>query len=512
MNVSAQWREPNTALERPFFLSDSSRPGLGLSAPIVALMTIVLVALLWLPLKRALADVEVNYNEGWNTYRQEMAANGTPLYGLPPGHLTGETGYPPLSFHLVGLLRKVGIDCTAAGRWISLISLLTTGVFVSLIVRRVGGGITASLFSFLLYAIGIAILMPSRLGMNDPELLGGAFSAAGLYFYVRDPARYRFLCISAALFCLAGFTKQSFIAFPMAVSLDLVIRSRKAFTVWAGALLITAGLLTAAVILVDGHFFFLHLLVVRSYSIKAAWHNIIHPYLTTVQAPLLVAVGWSLCVFRSRRIFVLLFAFSHLIAFALAGAEGVDLNICFNAFAATAIICGLVLADVSVVQARLGLVTPSVGAALMAVLLAGILINVPGQLKDNADQNKTLHSREDDFRSATQFLKTHSGPALCDSLLLCHKSGKQYEFYSLFVRDQIRLNRMRDDEITQLLRAHYFRTVQLTIIPGESRDDDGMPIEESRHFTRTFMRELSRNYQVGMRTSQLLILVPKYEQ
>src|SRR6266702_2115626 len=177
------------------------------------------------------------------------------------------TAYPPLSFHLIGWLGTPS-TFTAMGRWVSLISLMATGIFVSLIVRRAGGSRQTAVFSFLLYVIGIALLSPDRIGMNDPQLLGEALTVAGLYFYFRNPDSNRHLCVSALLFCLAGFTKPNLLAFPAAVAIDLLLRSRRAFATWAGAMVLCAGFLTAVTLLIDGRYFPIHLMVGggRAYS------------------------------------------------------------------------------------------------------------------------------------------------------------------------------------------------------------------------------------------------------
>ena len=81
---------------------------------LAALFCLIVVAalLLWLPLVRSGALVEVNYNEGWNFYRQRIAGGGTPLYGAPPDFVN--TNYPPFSFHFIGWLGKlagVNLSC-----------------------------------------------------------------------------------------------------------------------------------------------------------------------------------------------------------------------------------------------------------------------------------------------------------------------------------------------------------------------------------------------------------------
>jgi hypothetical protein len=476
---------------------------------VIGLLTLILLGLLSLPVKRIAANVQVNYNEGWNAYRQQMTIDGVSLYGSPPGRLTGETGYPPVSFHLVGWLGRMGAGCTAAGRWLSLLSLLATGIFVGLIVSSQGGGAVISLLSFLLFEIGISVFFPSRRGMNDPELLGLAITTAGLYCYVRNPTRSRLIFISAALFCLAGFTKQTMLAFPAAVAIDLLIRSRQLFVPWAGAMIAAAGLLSAFTFLINGRFVLVHWLVARSYSYTAGWHNIIHEYLLGFQGLLIVGAVWAISTFRFRRVFVLAFVISHILAFLLAGTEGIDLNICFNAFAAAVIASGLALTDLNAAirHCRTNVTFPGFPQALAAALAMTLLINVPGQLREDLAQSRALASSENEFRSVVNFVKMQPGSALCDSLLVCYEAGKPYEFYSLFVRDQIRTGALKEGEVLELIRNHRFKAIQVPSVPSDG-GDPRVP-RERRYLTRNFIQELFTHYRIGMQTPEMLVYIPK---
>src|SRR5258708_9100448 len=134
MNSSAsQNRRSGVTKIRHFFSGDAAL-GAWLSTIVICLMVVTLLALLAFPLRRTFANVEVNYNEGWNAYRAAMVASGTPLYGAPPKGLGTMTAYPPLSFHLVGMLGRAS-TFTVIGRLVSVISLISAGVLVGLVVR-----------------------------------------------------------------------------------------------------------------------------------------------------------------------------------------------------------------------------------------------------------------------------------------------------------------------------------------------------------------------------------------
>ncbi len=487
---------------------------------VICLMLMTLLALWAFPIRRTFANVEVNYNEGWNAYRAAMVTSGTPLYGAPPKGLGTITAYPPLSFHLVGLLGSAS-TFTVIGRLVSLISLIAAGVFVGLIVRRGASSWLIAVFSFLLYEIAIALLRADRIGMYDPQLLGEALSTAGLYFYFRNPISSRLLCTSALFFCLAGFTKHNLIIFPAAVAIDLLLRSRRAFFTWAGAMLLCAGFLTGMTLLIDGRYFPAHLMGGggRSYSFWIAWSQF-HHYAERFQSLLIIGAAWSICSIRSRPVFASAFAMSHLLGFLLAGGAGVDLNIFFNALAATTIACGLALSDLALALAGS---RPSVSKAAPALMFAfffiGIMIFVPGQLRRDRKMMRALPAHENEFHSAVEFVKAHPGPALCESLLLCYEAGKPFEFEPYSVGEMIKTGHLEEGQVLQLLRTHHFQAVEIALRSDEedlnesdlraSLTSDQEAPDTERRFTPNFMKELLQDYQLSKRTSEMTIFCPK---
>lgn len=480
-----------------------------LTVAVIGLMVLIWAALLWFPVLRITGDAQVNYNEGWNAYKQSAVANGLPLYGNPPDVLSGATTYPPVSFHLIGWLGLNSLYVTA-GRWVSLCSLILTGMFVGLIVNRYAASLSISLFSSLFYVIGIAVLFPSRLGMNDPQLLGEALTTAGLYCYVRNNDSKRMLCVSALLFCLAGFTKQNLVAFPAAVAIDLLLRSRKMFAGWMGWMALLGGSFVATSMLIDGRYFLLHLFFPRAYSLRDGWHTNTHPYFVMFAALLFVTTLWTIVAFRSRVLLVSAFILSHALAFCLAGGDGVDVNIYFNALAAAVILCGAALSDVATVARNVALhfSQPGPTAAVMLALFASIVIHVPGQLQDNYANSKLLTIQNAEFLSATQFVRARPGPALCESLLLCYQAGKPYQFDPLVIRDQIKIGKLDEREVLRLLETHQLQIVQLTVSPEDAKASPESLVKERSRFTGKFMQQLVDNYRIALRTSQLLIFVP----
>jgi hypothetical protein len=518
---SSDQGEPCAAEHRPDAATVSgpgySLPAAALKAIVLGIMSILTLALLWFPLQRINCDSEINYNEGWNAYKQATVAQGLPLYGAPPNLLTGPTTYPPVSFHLIHWLAGHR-DLVKTGRWVSLISLLATGVFIGLIVRELGASAAIATCSTLLWILGISILLPDRRGMNDPQLLGEALTTAGLYLYVKSRNSTRLLCASALVFCVAGFTKQNLLAFPAAAAVDLLIRSRRRFGIWMGAMIVFAGVLTVLTVAIDGRYFLSHLLFHRAYSLDLALTSVTQYYLVTFQSVVLVALVWTLCRFRSSPLLATAFLTANVLAFLLAGGDGVDLNIFFNAIAAAVMIVGFALSEIerglerSVLAGECATGIPRVsGSAVSPALMAGLLLfvamNFPDRLQDDHDEAKLLPSQDAAFRSAAALIQRTPGPAMCENLLLCYRAGKPDAFDAFVTTDELETHRLNADTIPELLRRRQFGSVELDTLPEEADSNTSSPIRRRPRFSAESMDALEQNYNLNMRTPQMLIFV-----
>ena len=495
-------------------------PASWLKFAVLALMLAMIAALLWLPLRRVGSDSQINYNEGWNAYKQTLARDGFPLYGAPPNPLTGPTTYPPVSFHLIGgLARLRHSDVVRTGRWVSLFALLAAGVFIGLIVGELRAGAVVAGFSALLYLLGIAIFLPDRLGMNDPQLLGEAFTAAGLYFYLKGRCRVRWLVASALLFCLGGFTKQNLLAFPAAAGLDLLLRSRKGLAIWLGAMVGFAALLTGLTLALDGRYFLTHLLFHRTYSLDDAITSATQYYLVSFQGIILVSIVWLICRGRRCPLLTTAFLFANALAFTLAGGDGVDLNIYFNAFAAGVLICGIAVAEFGGEGGRQS-VEPAMSltenrpsgirsAALMLALLLCLSVGFPDRIATDRARAQEIAGEDAEFQAAVRLLRAAPGPALCENLLLCYRAGKPYLLDTFVAGDQLDAGALDRDAIPAMLRNRKFGSVELDTLPQEAVSASAPLVRNRPRFSQEWIDALLQNYKLEVRNPHVLIFLPK---
>src|SRR5438094_10031246 len=86
---------------------------------------------------RAFLNVEIENNEGWNAYFADAAMGKMPLYPSTDQLITNN--YPPLSFYIVGLVRRFIGDPTLAGRLLTLVAVVAIATAIALSVSRLGG-------------------------------------------------------------------------------------------------------------------------------------------------------------------------------------------------------------------------------------------------------------------------------------------------------------------------------------------------------------------------------------
>ncbi len=470
----------------------------------LALMGVLGIVMLWFPLSRMSTHADVGYNEGWNAYRSQLVAEGGSLYAKPPRFTI--TNYPPLSFHMIGFVGKLTGDFNVAGRWVSITSLAVLALLVGLVTRNFTGRGLVGAYAALFFVVGMTIFMPERIGNNDPQILGLAFSAAGLYFYTRNAQSNRLLAISAGAFAISLFTKHNVLAFPFAVGAHLLLeRAWKRFAVWAGTLAVLCGGLTLFTLWHDGPYFFQHLLAPRAYNIPHGVQADIVDYLLVFQISLAAVVFWSAVnAFSAKRmVLILAFVFANLIGFAFSVGDGVERNVLFDAVIVTTIIVAIGLYDLEPFLTRLRLPNLLMLIALTVPFL-GVVAFLPGYFHDSLHTWKTRRHHDAEFQQAVQFLRNRPGPALCENLLLCYEAGKPHIYDAFFVSDQIKIGRIQEAEIAGMIQDGFFPTIQIEIAPGETLGPGARV-----RFSERLMRDILQYYRPALSGDEFVILVRK---
>ena len=470
--------------------------------PVALSLAFALTALLMVaPMVKMAAHGSTNTNEGWNAYYQRDALQGKPLYSEPV-RLTG-ANYPPVSFHLIGFLSRFTGNINQTGRWVSLISLLLVAALCGAIVWRETGSRPLAVYTALSVLIWLAVYEDDRIAMNDPQLLGTVFSLLGLYLYLARPEarpeKTSWFAVSALAFTLSVFIKHNLIAYPAAVGLHLLWnRKWKALVVWGGVLAAASALFLLLTSKIDGPYLIAHLLTPRP---QFGWLTHVTEYLSYFQAPIAVAVVWSLRARRASLNHVLVFALitAHLIAIAFAGGYGVARNIFFDSLFMLIIVGSLAFHEFSPLAMRSAWPNFAL-AALLVVPSLGVLIEMG--LNERYTWVPPVKSRAQDFDETVELLRSHPGQALCMELLACFEAGKPLVYESFAVNAALKTGRLEEKDVLGLLEREQFSVIQLD---GDQFSTTYTPLPSA-----AFAEALAEHYRVEKRFSRSMVLVPKH--
>ncbi|MDE2239690.1 MAG: hypothetical protein KGJ73_07135 [Rhodospirillales bacterium] len=449
-------------------------------ACLLGLLTFLLcLPLLW----RALAPVQLDSDEGWNVARALLAARHVPLYGAMPG--LDFTNYPFLSFHLLGWFVALGFDPLFMGRGLALASLLAVGVLGGALVRLFTAQAYAASFTAILFVLWLSIWMPNRVAVDDPQLFGMVFEAAGFYIFVRG--RNAEFWLSAVLFALALFIKQNLVALPIGAGLSLILQKRWApLLQWLFAGGICGALLLGATFWLDGPFFFANLLAPRAYI----WRDFGAQggdYLLVFLPALVLAGLWCRRHWRQQRAqpVILAWLVANVLGFAFAGGDGVGRNVFFEAVLLNTVLAMAACADAP--------------RSWCAVLLLFPLVWAPAHFTAVLHEDQALPQARADFAAGVAVLKTVQGPVVCENLLLCAWSGHVSAFYPYDVESQIRLSRLPPTAVIAMLPGLKAVEIGTTDLPESRRDVMYPP---------AFLAALKQRDQLALKRRELAIWVP----
>lgn len=441
----------------------SDRP---LRITILSLLGLALILTAY-PLIRAFFDYEVDFNEGWNGYFQLRAIAGEPLYsGYPPFFANN---YPPLSFYLVGAVGKLVGDPVLAGRLVSLAALAAIAAACGEVVRSAGGSKWERLLAVTTCLLLFAAFATDYLGMDDPQLLGQAFAAWALAIHLGAAPSVRRTLLTAGLTAISVMTKHNLLLVPLLISADVVLRgSTRTRAAWFASgialALLAAGLLYAS----SGSAPFRMIFAPRSWEVDRAFLFTVE-ILARYQAPIAV-VGAGL--YAARRRWPAKLILTYLIAAiavgaAWSGGAGTDINVFFDISIALAIGAGI---------AALGLrergISPR-SLALFALLAnAGVLFFAPQALgRFGVDVAGEMPDRARLFAEDAAWLRAKSGPVLCQSQLLCLRSGKPMFYDSFNATQAMRFGALPKDTLTGMLARREIAVVQISDLPARTPND-----------------------------------------
>ncbi len=419
----------------------------------------VLAAVLFAyPLIRAFYHFEIDMNEGWNAAYQMRAAVGQPLYtGLPQGMFNN---YPPLSFYLIGWLGQMIGDMVLAGRLVSLLALAAMALACGSCIRNSGGEKWDALLGVVCCLLFFTAFSTDYVGMNDPQMLGQALAIWGMAIWLNSRGRVCHAIWAAVLLVASVMVKHNLVLLPVLVAADVMLRggnrSRMAFF---GTAIALSSLCFGLIWLGYGDAFFAQILAARDWGVERAFLFTMEIF-SRFQAPIMV-VGLGLYAARRNPLARVILAYliaAIILGAGFSGGAGTDINVFFDLSVALAIGAGI-----SGHELRHRGANGRAMAALVLTIHAGVLLFAPQALGRFAvDALGDMAAREQGFAQDVAYLRTVPGDALCQSPLLCLRSGKPLVYDSFNATQAMHHGGLAANDLTRKLHGHRFAVVQIS--------------------------------------------------
>ena len=287
---------------------------------------------------------QYDYGEGFHWFISDSFSRGESIYKDINTEPYITAVYTPL-YYLVnaGLFKVLGSHLWV-GRLVSLVSILAAAYFIYKIVYwKTESRLVAVPSGLLLFTVWYLSLWTVLFRVDSLAL---ALTLAGMYVAVRNLTTKGILW-SVPLFVLAFYTKQVYLAAPLAVGIYLLLKDRKLAAQFGGLYVGLVSLLLGVAMWITGGYFWEHTFLVGSQPFSTGkWAYLV--VLAVLGAPAVLAVGSAYLVSSLRKCRVpdvLLIYFLLALAIALVGMakEGAWLNYFIESVAAASILVGLQL-------------------------------------------------------------------------------------------------------------------------------------------------------------------------
>ena len=480
-----------------------------------ALAYFVLVCTVLLPIGNLLSlgySFEINYNEGWNVYNAERLIHGEIVYDDNYWRINN---YPIGSFLIIAGANLLIHNLLLSGRLVALVSFAAIGVFAAMAIRRFGGGRTDAVFGAGC-AMGFCYLMaPAWIIADDPQTLGEAVMLGALVSYIARPPDRLNLLRTAFLVVLGGFIKHNLVAIPVAITLDLAIRSPRRLPFWlASCAGFATGFLGLTQIVAGGDFVD-HLMSPRLFGWYGARYHLMK-YLRLFKFPLAVIVlSASLFLAADRMILAAWGMISIVSATILSGFEGTSYNMFQDAAVFLGIAAGVMMSELrkSEFSGRLAKVLSFTLPFVAAQPILARAPDVAAQVYHGRAVLDADRKRQETFLADAKYIADRQGPAICESLLLCYAAGQPFILDPFNSRQYILSGRLDQGELIRRITAREFAVIQLH---ADICDD---PTTQSCHilhyrqkidrFTDEVLYAIDQSYEVARRSTFGSFYVPK---
>jgi hypothetical protein len=402
------------------------------------------------------------FNEGWNViHASKFMSSGllySPLSSLP----ITPVNYPPLSFMIIGILSYyTGLPLLQTGRLVSLISHLLIFYFIFRIIINLTSKKSAAFLGALLWIILMVIQARPYIGMYDPQILAHTFAIGALCLYSKwiDNLTPQRTCMLALLCCLGLFIKHLVIVVPTVLVITLFFTNKKHFKIFFLTEIALFSLMILGIWIYWGeHFFSNFIEFYRPYSKERAIRTIASLLFNNAILVILLPFIISLFKFQKKQVFALIyFSFSFLFGSYVVGGAGVGSNAWFDLFIASAIVSGLLAAEVTKLK-----------VFWTRILIYGVLsscflpffVNYQAIMDEILSYDK-LKEKAETYQKTIEILQSIEGQTLVDEPLLAFHARKEFLFDPFLGSIFIASGRINEKILTNPIHERYFSTIVL---------------------------------------------------
>lgn len=364
---------------------------------------------------------QFDYGEGYHWYISQLASEGKTVYHDISEEPYITSVYTPVYYFASGGLIALFGSSIYMGRILSIIATVASAFLIFWIVRRVtgkwaGGAVAAGLY----FASPIVIGWTTFFRV---DMLALFFSLAGIALALKFLGTRKVLW-AIPLFVLAVYTKQTYLAAPIAIILYLFLKDRKLsywFTgLFAGLCGIIMGIGAA---LTNGQFFYHSLIYTGAQAFSINWTRFSY-HVTLIFKYGVVVYFLAVYYFlgklfrRETDLLGIYFLVATLIMLFLIGKNGSWVNYGLESYAVACILTGIVfemgIAKVKVLKDAMANFARS---AVLGILLLTLLIPFNWAVP-------RLPAEESEYPIVMQYIRETDGPIICEDASLLVSAGK----------------------------------------------------------------------------------------
>jgi hypothetical protein len=359
------------------------------------------------------------------------------------------------------------------------------------------------------------LVAPAWIIADDPQTLGEAVMLGAFVSHIARAPDHLGLLRTASLVVLAGFIKHNLIALPLAITLDLAIRSPRRLPFWVASCAGAAAGFLGLTYLVAGGSFIEHLMSPRRFTWYGARYHLMK-YLRLFKFPLaVIALTSPLILTGDRLILAAWGAIAIIGATILSGFEGTSYNTFQDAAVFLGVAAGVALSELRKLDA-FGRFAKVLSTALPLLLVQPILARAPDAAAQAYHGRAILDEakkRQETFLDDAKYLADRHGPAICESLLMCYTAGQPFILDPFNSRQYMLAGKLDQAELVWRIAAREFAVIQLRAAICDDPTTPSCHILHYRQkidrFTDDVLYAIDQYYEIGRRSTFGAFYVPK---